>query len=91
MRRVFSLCRKPIGFPDNSPVFGGNNLYTRRGDFQLDKNGFLVNGAGYYLEGLSIDPTTGNVTGSGATVLKVSNDLVPAQVTTTISLSCEPR
>jgi flagellar hook protein FlgE len=80
----YFIVQKPVGFPAGTPVFGGNNLYTRRGDFQLDKNGFLVNGAGYYLEGLSIDPTTGNVTGSGATVLKVSNDLIPAQVTTTI-------
>ena len=31
------------------PVFDGVDLYTRRGDFQVDKNGYLVNGAGYYL------------------------------------------
>ena len=80
----FFVVQKPSGFPDGSPVFTGNDLYTRRGDFQLDKNGFLVNGAGYYLEGLPIDPVTGNVTGSVPTVLKVSNDFLPAQVTTTI-------
>ena len=39
----------------------GFDLYTRRGDFQIDKSGYLVNGAGYYLEGVPIDPTTGNV------------------------------
>jgi flagellar hook protein FlgE len=76
--------QKPTGFPDGNPVFAGNDLYTRRGDFQLDKNGYLVNGAGYYLEGLPIDPSTGNVTGSQPTVLQVSNSLLPAQVTTTI-------
>jgi len=26
----YFIVQKPIGFPDNSPVFGGNNLYTRR-------------------------------------------------------------
>ncbi|HLL28364.1 MAG TPA: flagellar hook protein FlgE [Xanthobacteraceae bacterium] len=80
----FFVVQKPSGFPDGAPVFTGNDLYTRRGDFQLDKDGFLVNGSGYYLEGLPIDPVTGNVTGSVPTVLKVSNDFLPAQVTTTI-------
>ena len=80
----YFVVQKPSGFPDGSPVFAGNDLYTRRGDFQLDKDGFLVNGAGYYLEGLPIDPSTGNVTGSVPNVLQVSNDFLPAQVTTTI-------
>lgn len=32
-----------------SPSFGGQTGYTRRGDFSADANGYLVNGAGYYL------------------------------------------
>jgi flagellar hook protein FlgE len=76
--------QKPAGFPDNQPVFSGNDLYTRRGDFQMDKDGYLVNGTGYYLEGLPIDPSTGNVTGSVPQVLKITNDFLPAQQTTTI-------
>ena len=28
-------------------------FYTRRGDFDIDKNGYLVNGAGYRLKGLA--------------------------------------
>jgi flagellar hook protein FlgE len=80
----YFVVQKPTGFPNGAPQFGGSDLYTRRGDFQLDKSGFLVNGSGYYLEGLSIDAATGNVTGNGPTVLQLSNDLLPAQVTTTI-------
>lgn len=80
----YFVVQKPSGFPDGSPVFTGNELYTRRGDFQMDKDGFLVNGSGYYLEGLTIDAATGNVSGSVPTVLKVSNDFLPAQQTTTI-------
>jgi len=60
-------------------VFDGVDRYTRRGDFQLDKSGFLVNGAGYYLEGIPIDPTTGNPSGSSPQVLKFQNDFLPAQ------------
>lgn len=32
-----------------TPSFGTDVAYTRRGDFAPDANGFLVNGAGYYL------------------------------------------
>ncbi|MCJ2069775.1 flagellar hook-basal body complex protein [Methylobacterium sp. J-030] len=34
---------------DQSPTFTGQTAYTRRGDFTPDANGYLVNGAGYYL------------------------------------------
>lgn len=80
----YFVVQKPSGFPDGSPVFTGNELYTRRGDFQMDKDGFLVNGSGYYLEGLTIDPVSGNVSGSVPTVLQVSNDFLPAQQTSSI-------
>ena len=81
----FFAVQKPGSFTDNNPVFDGVDRYTRRGDFTLDKNGYLVNGAGYYLEGIPIDPTTGNVTGSVPTVLKFGNDFLPAQPTTTVT------
>ena len=43
----FFAVQKPGSFSDNNPVFDGVDRYTRRGDFSLDKNGYLVNGAGY--------------------------------------------
>src|ERR1700687_3506419 len=76
----YFIVEKPSSFTDNQPVFGGVNLYTRRGDFQLDKNGFLVNGAGYYLMGIPVDATTGNPLGSIPQTLQFSNNLIPAQV-----------
>src|SRR5580704_6001584 len=75
---------QPASFTDNQPVFSGVNLYTRRGDFQKDQNGFLVNGAGYYLMGIPVDATTGNPTGSVPSVLQFSNNFVPAQQTSQI-------
>jgi len=60
----FFVVQKPSSFTDNRPIFDGIDRYTRRGDFQPDKNGYLVNGAGYYLMGIPIDPTTGNLVGS---------------------------
>jgi flagellar hook protein FlgE len=80
----FFVVQKPSGTADNNPVFDGVDSFTRRGDFSLDKNGYLVNGAGYYLEGITVDPTTGNPTGSVPQVLRFANDFLPAQVTTKV-------
>ncbi len=80
----YFVVEKPSSFVDNQPVFDGVNLYTRRGDFQLDKNGFLVNGAGYYLMGIPVDATTGNPLGSIPSTLQFSNNLIPAQQTSQI-------
>jgi len=80
----FFSVQKPGGFSDNLPVFDGVDRYTRRGDFQLDKSGYLVNGAGYYLMGIPVDAKTGNLAGSVPQVLKFQNDFLPAQQTTKI-------
>src|SRR5689334_24206621 len=47
------------GEVNNIPTFNQQQFYSRAGDFQMDKNGFLVNSAGYYLNGWPIDATTG--------------------------------
>lgn len=65
-------------------TFDGTDRYTRRGDFNFDANGYLVNGAGYYLKGVSLDPATGLPVGSSADVVRVSTDQIPAQATTTV-------
>jgi flagellar hook protein FlgE len=80
----YFLVAKPDGFADNRPTFSGGTLYSRRGDFQQDKNGYLVNGAGYYLMGIPVDSKTGNVTGSSPTMLQFQNGFQPAQATSEI-------
>ena len=42
-------------------------------------SGNLVNGAGYYLQGVPIDPNTGNPSGSSPQVLQFQNNFLPAQ------------
>ncbi|HEX3996544.1 MAG TPA: flagellar hook-basal body complex protein, partial [Acetobacteraceae bacterium] len=75
---------KPSGTVDSNPVFDGVDLYTRRGDFTLNAQGYLVNGAGYYLMGQPIDQSTNNPSGSVPETLQFSNDLLPAVATTQI-------
>ena len=64
--------------------FSNSNLYTRRGDFDFDANGYLVNGAGYYLKGLKIDTVTGSLVGTQPEVLRITKEQFPAKATTSI-------
>jgi flagellar hook protein FlgE len=81
----FFSVQKPTSVTDNAPVFDGVTDYTRRGDFQVNANGNLVNGAGYYLMGVTVDPKTGNPTGNVPQVLQFQNNFIPAQATTAIT------
>lgn len=80
----FFVVAKPTGFTDNQPVFNGVSDYTRAGDFELNADGNLVNGAGYYLMGIPVNAATGNPLGNVPQVLQFSNSFVPAQATTQI-------
>jgi flagellar hook protein FlgE len=80
----FFVVQKPTGFVGGVPSFNGVNLYTRRGDFQV-QDGFLVNGAGYYLMGVPIDPKTGNPVGSVPQLLQFQNSFLPAQATSIVT------
>jgi flagellar hook protein FlgE len=55
-----------------TPTFSTTQAYTRAGDFQMDQHGYLVNSAGSYLNGWTVDPSTG---------IANTNSLVPIQVT----------
>lgn len=63
------------GEVNNIPTFSPQQNYTRAGDFQMDKNGYLVNSAGNYLNGWPVNSQTGAVN---------QNTLQPIQVTQTV-------
>src|SRR6202045_457469 len=81
----YFVVTKPTGNSGTTPQFSGVNDYTRRGDFQMDSNGYMVNGAGYYLMGIPVNPATGAPTASSPQVLQFNNNFLPAQATTSIS------
>ncbi|GAA0598704.1 flagellar hook-basal body complex protein [Caenispirillum bisanense] len=59
-------------------------LYTRRGDFEVDRFGFMKNGGGYYLRGRPvIDQTTLNVSDLLQPV-RIQKDVMQAQQTSRI-------
>ncbi len=77
--------KQPTGTSGTTTQFGGTDLYTRRGDFSMNQNGYLVNGSGYYLEGIPVDPTTGNAVGSAAAPLQLGSSFLPASGTSTVT------
>ncbi len=81
----FFVVRKKTTDAGGGESFSTANLYTRRGDFAADKDGYLVNGAGAYLVGASLDPVTGQTNGTGP--IRISNAIIPAKPTTTITYS----
>ncbi|MGL4443335.1 MAG: flagellar hook protein FlgE [Alsobacter sp.] len=83
----FVAVRERVESNAGVPSFSATNLYSRRGDFTLDRNGYLVNGAGHYLVGNTLDPATGAKTGSVPDVVRVAAGRMPAQPTTTVSFS----
>ncbi|MEJ2625595.1 MAG: flagellar hook-basal body complex protein [Pseudolabrys sp.] len=79
--------KRPTGASGTTTQFAGTDLYTRRGDFALNQNGYLVNGAGYYLEGIPVNPTTGNAVGSSAAPLQLGSSFLAASATSTVTYS----
>lgn len=67
----FFNVRQPVVSASGTKSFTGEDLFTRRGDFSLDKDGYMVNGAGYVLCGYSVD-TAGNVDNSAANPIQIS-------------------
>jgi flagellar hook protein FlgE len=78
----FFIVSKPTGYANGQPIFGGNPVYTRRGDFEMDRNGYLVNGSGYTLMGQTLDPVTGAVTSTVQPFQISKNTLAPSATTT---------
>jgi flagellar hook protein FlgE len=71
----FFAVSQQIGQINDIPTFNPQQFYTRAGDFQLNAAGYLVNSAGEFLNGWSVDPVTGIVN---------QNSLKPIQVTQTV-------
>lgn len=80
----FFVVSDSLGSVDGNVVFDGTDYYTRRGDFSVDADGYLVNGGGYFLQGYSVDPVTGNTTGSQLNPIVVTQGFLAANGTTTV-------
>ena len=83
----FFAVSKQAGVVNNLPTFEAQQEYTRAGDFQMDKNGYLVNSAGLFLNGWPVDVTTGVVNQNTLTPIQVSQTVFSPIATGNVSIS----
>ena len=67
----FFAVSQPIGEVNGVTTYNPQQFYTRAGDFTMNSTGYLVNSAGQYLNGWTVNPSTG---------VANQNALVPIQV-----------
>ena len=72
---------------NGSVVFEPQRFYSRAGDFQMDRNGYLVNSAGDYLNGWDVNSTTGAVDRSAVNPIRVTQTVYNPQPTSEVSVS----
>ena len=82
----FAVSQK-TGEADNLPTFSPQSFYTRAGDFQMDKNGYLVNSANEALNGWPVDQTTGAVNQNTLTPIQVTQTVYNPVATSTVTLA----
>jgi flagellar hook protein FlgE len=71
----------------------GAMLYSRNGQFQLDKNGFIVNAQGHMLNGYQVDPASGLVSeGSTGPIQLPTKGITPSATSSSdIGLNLDSR
>ena len=75
------------GSQDGQTTFSGTQYYTRAGDWQLNSQGYLVNSAGYYLNGWSVNPATGVANPSTLAPIQLAQSSDPPQATGNVTLA----
>ena len=71
---------------NSAPTFSQQQYYSRAGDFRLDANGYLQNSAGEYLNGYTVNPTTGQVSSSTLAPISVTQTQFQPVATSSVSL-----
>lgn len=75
------------GSTNGTTTFSPEQYYTQAGDFSLNADGYLVNSEGYYLDGWTVDPTTGAVDQNNLTPIQVSQNAYAPVPTSDIDLA----
>ena len=71
----------------SSTSFNAATYYTRAGDFSVNNSGYLVNSAGYYLDGWSVNSTTGVADHNSLSPIQITQLTDSPQPTTTMTYS----
>ena len=83
----FFAVSQATGSLGNAPTFDSQQYYTRAGDFSMNSNGYLVNSAGEYLNGWTVDPTSGITNQNAVAPIQVSQSTFNPVPTTGVNLA----
>jgi flagellar hook protein FlgE len=72
---------------EGKTVFSPQRFFTRAGDFQMNRDGYLVNSAGDYLNGWSVNPVTSVVDRSAVAPIQVTQTVYNPIPTSGVTLS----
>jgi flagellar hook protein FlgE len=83
----FFAVSQPTGESNGTVTFNSQQYYTRTGDFTMNANGYLVNSAGQYLNGWTVNPSTGVADQNALVPIQVSQSSYNPVATSTVTLS----
>ncbi|MGH7227333.1 MAG: flagellar hook-basal body complex protein, partial [Gemmataceae bacterium] len=83
----FFAVSQETGEASGVPTFNPQQFYSRAGDFTLNDSGYLVNSAGEYLNGWTVDPSTGIVNQNSLAPIQVTQAVYNPVATSAVTLS----
>jgi len=83
----FFAVSQSTGNANGVPTFDPQQYYTRAGDFTMNAQGYLVNSAGDYLNGWSVNTTTGVVDQNALAPIQVSQSTYNPVATSSVTLA----
>ena len=84
---LFNVSKKTGAVTSSGADFSSEQYYTRNGEFYEDKDGYLENTSGYYLDGYMVNSDTGQLDTSSVTQINVANVTFRPTQTTTLTTS----
>lgn len=83
----FFAVSEPTGTSNGQTSFDAQQYYTQAGDFSMNSAGYLVNSAGQYLNGWTVDSASGAVNQNALVPIQVSQSTYNPVATSNVTLS----
>ncbi|MGD0105795.1 MAG: flagellar hook-basal body complex protein [Rhodopila sp.] len=83
----FFAVSQPTGEANGAVTFSPQQFYTRAGDFSMNSTGYLVNSAGQYLNGWTVNSSTGVANQNALAPIEVNQSTYNPVATQNVTLS----
>jgi len=83
----FFAVSQPTGEANGAVTFSPQQFYTRAGDFSMNSTGYLVNSAGQYLNGWTVNSSTGVANQNALAPIQVNQSTYNPVATENVTLS----